>query len=768
MSRAITWKATFAPILAMWAALLPWAAGQPFGLSAREPNTEHYITGEPPDGPSYVFEPAFAGTPFYHPQDIVPANDGTGRVFVPGQENRIWSFVASDPPSAPQLYLQTPHPTVHADGAQEEGFLSMALHPDFAANGYFYVFYSWFEGTRSNANRHNGIWRFQAATPSAPTVNPATGVLIYEFTPTNTQHLGGGLRFGNDGYLYASYGFGMSINLSYLAGIAELDRLIGKVIRIDVDNPGPGTMWSAPASNPWVAVPGALPELYARGFRNPWKIQVDPLTGDVLLGDVGGAVNEEINIMGPGRHYGYPYREGYGCQSFLYPGCTSHPQYRNDLSYFNPMFNVLHSDPVMGTSAICLGPVYRGGKFPELFGAVLWGDFVSGHLSTMRYEGLAATAAAVLARSDLNISAIGTDHNGDIWAADWFEGQLYKLKRNVPAGGFPYHLTEAPWLMDLAKGGSAEGVLPYDVIAPLWSDGAHKTRFLAAPGTDEIVYREQNGYDFTTYTMLIKNFELETKRNDSASRKLVETRLLIKRPAGWQGYSYEWNEEETNATLLPPEGKERIWTMLDAHDQPTTQTWTYPSRSACFQCHTAVKNTILGFETLQLNRPFAFAEATDNQLRTFEHIGLFEGGLPAAPAALEALPDPADGTRTYEERARAYLHANCAMCHQPGGPTPLDFDLRWGTALAETGLLDVAPQASQGELGVPGALRIKSGDPHGSVLYLRMTAEGEVEYKMPPLAREIMDLSAARTVFAWIAGLGDGVLGADKGWQEAE
>jgi uncharacterized repeat protein (TIGR03806 family) len=374
----------------------------------------------------------------------------------------------------------------------------------------------------------------------------------------------------------------------------------------------------------------------------------------------------------------------------------------------------------------------------------------------------------VLARPNLNISSIAADENGDIWVADWFGGGLFKLKRSLPASGFPYFLSEAPWLIDLAKGDGAEGVLPYDVIAPLWSDGAFKTRYLALPELEQIGYRAENSYEFPTDTMFMKNFWLEAEQSNPTSRRLIETRLMIRRETMWEGYSYEWNEGESDAQLLPAGGKTRSWEMT-TDDGTTSQSWTYPSRSACFQCHTAVKNTILGFETLQVNRDFAFAEGVDNQLRTFEHIGLFEGGLTTPPLLLEALPDPSDSMYTFEERSRSYLHANCAMCHQPGGPTPIvDLDLRWGTPLEETGLVGVTPTAAQGDLGVPGALRITEGNPHASVLYLRMKAEGASAFKMPPLARELQDLQAARAVFAWIARLGDGVLGAEPGWLEAE
>ncbi len=737
-------------------------SAQPSGLDAREVNAEHYITGEPVDGPPFVFEAAFADKTFFHPQDIAAAPDGSGRVCVCTQDNRVWVFEEGDPSSTPTLYFSYPGPHATSDFEQEEGFLAMAFHPDFAENGYVFLFHSWYFPTRNNANRHNAIVRYQADPPSAATINPATRTIIYEFDVASNVHLGSGLCFGNDGYLYFLYGEGQQG-----AKVIDLGDQRGKLFRIDVDHQAPGLLYDIPPDNPWIDEPGALPELYARGFRNPYRMRCDPVTGVIYIGDVGSSQFEEINIVLPGAHYGWPYREGFGCTA-SYSNCDTNPSVP-DLEYTDPLIAFGRTNTATPMYSITLGPVYWGSAFPELQGSLLYADFVSGYIGALRHVGNQVTENQILATSGIKISTIAPDGAGEPWIAGWIRGNVFQLaRRPLPPLGFPTRLSEAAWIIDLAKGGTATGVLPYDVNAPLWSDHARKTRFLAVPQLEQVTYREENGYDFPEHTTIIKNFALELERGNPATRKLIETRLLIKRSGGvWDGYSFEWNDAQTDAVLLPNERRMRPFTVIDERGQTVQQTWTYPSRNDCLACHTGVKNTVLGWETLQLNRDFAFANATDNQLRTFEHIGLFDAPLPAGHEELPALADPYDPNVDYEARSKAWLHANCAMCHQAGGPTPVNMDLRWDTPLAEMNLLGVAQASASGELALlEDAKRIDPGHPDNSVVYLRAFAHAGAAYIMPPLARSEIDEPARGLLRTWIFRLSDAISGAEGAWWE--
>jgi mono/diheme cytochrome c family protein len=176
-------------------------------------------------------------------------------------------------------------------------------------------------------------------------------------------------------------------------------------------------------------------------------------------------------------------------------------------------------------------------------------------------------------------------------------------------------------------------------------------------------------WDFPNGTVLMKNF--------SVGSRLIETRLFMRDADAWAGYSYEWNAQQTDATLLPG-GATR--------DIGDGQQWVFPSESQCMRCHTTAAGGALGPETAQMNRDFLYAQTgrTANQLYTLNHIQTLTPPI-ADPAAEPRLPDPADPAASLAERARAYLHSNCSACHRPGGPTGSTMDLRYTTALNETG-----------------------------------------------------------------------------------
>ena len=229
---------------------------------------------------------------------------------------------------------------------------------------------------------------------------------------------------------------------------------------------------------------------------------------------------------------------------------------------------------------------------------------------------------------------------------------------------------------------AAASLIPYDVNSPLWSDGAAKERYVFLPPGTKVHVKDcavepatcmpidsggsgedEGHWDLPVGTVLMNVFAVGGKR--------IETRLLMHRAeTTWQGYSFEWNDAETDATLLP-----------DLKDKVVgDQTWHYPSRSQCLECHTKAGGRSLGLTTAQLNRDYAYADGTLNQLDKFEALGLFD----ATPTRIAGLPDP-KGSADLELRARSYLQANCSLCHRPGGPVS-DVDLRSTTAFKDTSL----------------------------------------------------------------------------------
>jgi uncharacterized repeat protein (TIGR03806 family) len=274
----------------------------------------------------------------------------------------------------------------------------------------------------------------------------------------------------------------------------------------------------------------------------------------------------------------------------------------------------------------------------------------------------------------------------------------------------------------------SSGLIEYDVNAPLYSDGASKRRWLALPDGARIGLDTTGDFDLPVGSVLMKLFTLgETP---------VETRLLVRHADGeWAGYSYAWREDGSDADLLET-------TVVRSWEN---QEWIYPSRENCLECHTAAAGRSLGLELGQLNRDIDYPNGRFNQLATFQHIGLFSAELPSDPLPL--YPPPTGKLGSAAERARAYLHANCANCHRPGGASEVTLDLRYTTPLEEMRVCDVEP--SKGNFGLLGAKLLKPKDAALSLLSFRMhTSISSV--RMPPIGRTLSDMDGIAVVDAWI------------------
>jgi uncharacterized repeat protein (TIGR03806 family) len=279
------------------------------------------------------------------------------------------------------------------------------------------------------------------------------------------------------------------------------------------------------------------------------------------------------------------------------------------------------------------------------------------------------------------------------------------------------------------------GLLPYALSAPFWSDGADKERYIGLPNGATIDIGADGDFVFPEGTVIVKNFRL--------GGDLVETRHLMRHPDGvWAGYTYEWNAAQTEATRVRG-GK--VATI-------NGQQWIYPSEAECMQCHTAAAGRALGPEIAQLNGNLTYAETgrTANQLETIEHVLMFTAPLPGPVATLDRLADPADTSAPLADRARAYLHSNCAGCHRPNGPTPSTLDLRYDTALADTNACNATPL--QGDLGVAGARLIAPGNSAASLVVNRMQRRDI--HGMPPIGSNVIDAAGFGVVADWIDGLG--------------
>jgi uncharacterized repeat protein (TIGR03806 family) len=282
----------------------------------------------------------------------------------------------------------------------------------------------------------------------------------------------------------------------------------------------------------------------------------------------------------------------------------------------------------------------------------------------------------------------------------------------------------------------ASGLIPFSVNAPFWSDGAVKDRWLALPNNTTISVGSNNDWDFPNSTVLMKNFRVGSR--------LVETRLFMRHPDGnWGGFTYEWNTAQTDANLVQGGA---------VRDIGGGQQWIFPNEAQCLQCHTAAAGRSLALETAQLNRNHTYPQTgrTANQLLTLNSIGMLTPPI-VDPQAQPTMPDPADTGAPLANRARAYLHTNCAQCHRPGGPTSVNLDLRYTTSFASTNTCNVAPQA--GDLGVGANARlIAPGSAANSILINRVNRrDGN---GMPPLGSTQIDSAGVTLLTQWVNGLG--------------
>lgn len=309
----------------------------------------------------------------------------------------------------------------------------------------------------------------------------------------------------------------------------------------------------------------------------------------------------------------------------------------------------------------------------------------------------------------------------------------------------------------------ADGLIPYSVITPLWSDGAVKTRWMALPEKTKIHFATAGEWQFPAGTVFVKTFQLPVDDTNPQILRRLETRLLVRDTNGYvYGASYKWRTDHSDADLVTAGITEPI--KIKTATGTRTQNWFYPGRQDCLTCHTTASGGVLGIKTRQLNGDFEYPDGvTDNQLRAWNHIGLFDTRLDEDDiprfARLVAVTNTA---APLELRARSYLDANCAQCHRPGGVEAF-FDIRFDTPLEKQGLIN-GPVANP--LGISGAKIIVPGDVSKSVLFHRVNMVGDGQ--MPPLARNVTDTNAVAVLAAWIHSLSRVAPSLPLGWTHAD
>jgi len=312
-------------------------------------------------------------------------------------------------------------------------------------------------------------------------------------------------------------------------------------------------------------------------------------------------------------------------------------------------------------------------------------------------------------------------------------------------GSFPPLLSQTGAFKDAASLTPSDALIPYDLIVSFWSDGAAKLRWVAVPAGQKVKFAPTVEWIFPRGTVFVKTFLLATNELDPHSLRRLETRLLVcDADGGVYGATYKWRADNRDADLLATNLTEAI--SIQTATGTRTQPWYYPSRADCLTCHTANAGLVLGLKTRQLNHDFTYPSGvTDNELRAWNHIGLFDTNLNEAELEkLPALADTADTKRSLEDRARSYLDANCANCHRPRG-TVATFDARYETPLAKQNLINGRVLIDE---RIDGARIVAPNDIWRSILFMR--TDTTEPFKMPPLARNTIDERGINLLRQWI------------------
>jgi uncharacterized repeat protein (TIGR03806 family) len=679
------------------------------------------------------------------------------RWFYTTRGGKLWTLASENAAAGTEL-ITIPNVDPFGPGTSGEGgLLSMAFDPDIetdAARNKIYFHY-----TLAGSDDVNIIARY-TITDDGTTVSVSFDREVFRTPSGGNNHWGGDLRFGPDKFLYATFGDGGEgfDGSNPTANFPQkLGWLRGRMIRIDPRDVAP---YAIPATNPFCTTANcagdtlctglsaatlstrsvACPESFVIGLRNPWRTSFDRTTGQIWIGDVGTG-NEEINLASSGSNHGWPCRDGPNtfhtdtlCSSF-------------DASTSKQPIAIYSKG---GAKSVLGGVVYRGAIFnATLSGTYLFSDVYDGEIyaidapysAASNIDAMPTDTSRILRHPDVTpaggprfrrlgvnastaIAAYAEDENGEVYLLTFSTAAGRGiLKLGIASGSgaadtFPTLLSQSGCVVPSDVKTAADGLIPYDINAPFWSDGATKDRWFALPEGTQITVGADGDFDFPVGTVLMKRFEFDGV--------IHETRLLVRHSDGdWGGYSYAWNSEQTDAYLVAQNGEQR---------QLGARTWSYPSRANCLTCHTTQAGRSLGLETAQLNNSFVYPGGLRaNELATLDHVGLFAQSL-GDPAALSALPDPF-GAASLEERARAYLHTNCSQCHRNAARP----DLSYGRTLAQTRLCDTPA------LVVPGN--------HEASKLSQLMHSTDPNITMPKGAGNVIDMNGVTLIDQWIDSL---------------
>ena len=720
----------------------------------RVPWTQSRIKGTPEKPLPLAVEPAFPNLKFQDPMHIRWQADAQ-RYFVCELGSKIWSFPHDEQASSADLVVDLKQSLKSFDTEKSRGcenVYSIAFDPNFKTNRYVYVCMIFSSKTGKPLPDGSRISRFVLSETSPPTIDVSSELPI--ITWLGGGHNGCDLAFDNSGCLLISTGDATDpAPPDQLNTGQDCSDLLSSILRIDVRGATADKPYKIPEDNPFQNLPNVRPEIWAFGFRNPWRIAVDPPTGQLWLGDVGWEKWEMVHHVVRGGNYGWSIREA---QEMLRPDIALGPA-----PILPTRVALSHAD----SASVTGGFVYRGRALPSIEGQYLFGDWVNGRMWTVPLDD--HSPHVEVASGQLRIIAFAPDRDGEPLVVNHLAGTtMFRLVPNkdyqtelAASREFPQQLSQTGLFADTARQAPAPGVRPFAINHAQWQDGATSQHFLALPEHSQVtVFNEpqpvgvlamfNSRLHYPAGTVLAKTLSMPARGRSAASRETkIETQLLHFDGRLWRGYTYLWNKEQTDAELVGATGTE---VTLPGNAE---QRWRVHSRTECMQCHNPWPETTLAFSPEQLHQPMAGAES--------EWLKLVREGLVVTQDKSRKTIDPVRCVRAAltpldsDDRlsaARAYLHVNCSHCHQNGAGAGVEISLRFQDEPAKMKAVDVLP--TKGTFGIEGGKLISTAKPSQSSLLYRM-ASCSVG-RMPHIGSREVDLAAVAMVNDWLATLTTG------------
>lgn len=556
----------------------------PFAASAgpRVANTTITLPDAPPASVIEV-QNAFPGLTFSSPLCLRSPLEETRRLFICEK--------GGDLELVPDVTAATPTKTVFLNLAQilsnrgealltssEQGLLSVAFHPDYANNGLFFLVYS----VRSGGVNYQRLSRWHDPDLTDTVADPNSEDIVIEMVNGASNHNGGDLHFGPDGYLYMSWGDEGSQN-DALNNSQYLEKdFWSSITRIDVDleaednTPSDGTgsddqnvrpnnhpavkrvngnpLYEIPADNPWLGATSfngvavdptqTRTEFFAVGLRNPWRMSFDG--EDLWIGDVGQGAREEVTLATIGSNHGWAW----------YEGDLNGPKFNNAINgatrtnatHTLPVWDYSHGTAALQGRSVTGGFVYRGTNIPELTGKYIFSDYLSGNIWSLERTETPGEPTVERIAGEAGIAGFGPDpSNGDILLADLGSGRIQRLIARDLDVTFPDTLTKTGIFSDLTNLTPTPGLVPYGINLPFWSDHALKQRWFALKTTEDLInYSKNDPWTFPNGMIWVKHFDLELERGNPATKKRIETRVIVRNQT----------PENVDLTTLIPEGSQ--------------------------------------------------------------------------------------------------------------------------------------------------------------------------------------------------------------------